>query len=155
MLSAYSAHLRIWVEFKKCWLDNLVNLSCVWSEWNRIDRRKGKIRAVVREGMIYKVLKYQEIQELSGELRSKLPGTAKVRIQSLGSCRNVNTDKTKIMVFNKAGRVIKSIFFFFQNGTIECLLISLSWFTFFCIWYPSLDKIFKNIEPEKNAYKIC
>lgn len=28
--------------------------------------------------MIYKVLNYQEIQELSGELRSKLPGTAKI-----------------------------------------------------------------------------
>ena len=31
-------------------------------------------------------------------------------------CLNVNIDKTKVMVFNKAGRVIKSNFVF-QNGT--------------------------------------
>ena len=35
-------------------------------------------------------------------------------------CLNVNIDKTKVMVFNKAGRVIKSNFVF-QNGTIECV----------------------------------
>ena len=33
-------------------------------------------------------------------------------------CLNVNTDKTKIIVFNKAGRIIKSKFKF-KNETID------------------------------------
>ena len=47
---------------------------------------------------------------------------------------NVNIDKTKVMIFNKAGRVFKSNFVF-QNATIECVsTYRYLGFTFFCIW---------------------
>ena len=47
---------------------------------------------------------------------------------------NVNIDKTKIMIFNKAGRVIKSNFIF-PNRTIECVSYRYLGVHFFCIWY--------------------
>ena len=50
-------------------------------------------------------------------------------------CLYVNIDKTKVMTFNKAGRVIKSNFVL-QNETTECVsTYRYLGFTFFCIWY--------------------